>query len=378
MPALRPVAPLRFPPVELPSAAGPLREDVRSFLDDEIRSGFFEPRCDSWLSGSDPAFSRRLGEHGWLGMTWPKRYGGHDRSALERYVVIEELLAAGAPVAAHWIADRQSGPLLLRYGTEEQRVRLLPGMARGEIYFAIGMSEPDSGSDLASVRTTATRVEGGWAVSGTKLWTSGAHLAHFMITLVRTEPRGDDRHRGLTQLIVDLKERGVEIRPVRLLTGEHHFNEVRLDGCFVPDGMVVGSPGDGWQQVTSELAYERSGPERFLSTFPLLAAMSTAPAAGAEVGRLLAELWSLRALSLAVAGALERGEEPAVEAALVKDLGTRFETRVTEVARDLGATVPGSPLHDHYARSLLEGPGFTLRGGTNEVLRSIVARSLRA
>ena len=376
VPALDPVSSVRFVLDELPEAAVALRAEVRSFLAQEIAAGAFVPHCDAWLSAPDKAFSRRLGERGWLGMTWPRIYGGHERSALERYVVIEELLAAGAPVAAHWIADRQTGPLLLRFGTEEQRQRFLPGMARGEIQFAIGMSEPDSGSDLASVRTTARKVDGGWRLAGTKVWTSGAHLADAMITLVRSEPLGADRHLGLSQVIVDLKGPGVEIQPIRLLTGEHHFNEVLLRDCFVPDGMVVGNLGEGWKQVTSELAYERSGPERFLSTFPLLAAIAAA-SGSAAVGRLAADLWTLRRLSLAVAAALQRGEEPAVEAALVKDLGTRFEREVTERSRAIHGGEPSHPLFEHYRRSLLEGPGFTLRGGTNEVLRSVVARSLR-
>jgi acyl-CoA dehydrogenase len=374
--ALEPVSPLRFKVEELPVEAVQLRAEVRTFLAEELAAGSFAPHCDAWLSGADPAFSRRLGERGWLGMTWPRRYGGHERSALERHVVVEELLAAGAPVAAHWIADRQTGPLLLRYGTEDQRQRLLPGMARGEIQFAIGMSEPDSGSDLASVRTSARQVEGGWRLDGSKVWTSGAHHADFMITLVRSEPLGEDRHLGLSQLIVDLKGPGIEIRPIRLLTGEHHFNEVLLQDCFVPDTMLVGELGDGWKQVTSELAYERSGPERFLSTFPLLAAMA-ATSGSAAVGRLEARLWTLRRLSLAVAAALQRGEEPAAEAALVKDLGTLFEREVTEASRAIHGGETSHPLFEHYRRSLLEGPGFTLRGGTNEVLRSVVARNLR-
>lgn len=368
---------LRFRAAELPPDADTLRAEVREFLAQEAEAGAFLPRCDAWLNAPDPAFSRRLGERGWLGMTWPSRYGGHDRSALERHVVVEELLAAGAPVAAHWVADRQTGPLLLRYGSEEQRQRFLPGMARGEVYFAIGMSEPDSGSDLASVRTSARRVDGGWQVNGTKVWTSGAHFCDAMITLVRTEALGDDRHLGLSQLIVDLHGPGVEIRPIRLLTGEHHFNEVVLRDCFVRDSMVVGEPGEGWRQVTSELAYERSGPERFLSTFPLLAALAEAHREAELTGRLVARIWSLRRLSLAVAGALERGEEPAVEAALVKDMGTRLEREVTEAARSFGAGAPSSPLHQLYRQSLLDGPGFTLRGGTNEVLRTVVARALR-
>lgn len=374
---LRPITPLQFRPFELPATIAELQAEVRDFVASEHRAGTFEPRCDSWLNGFDPGFSRRLGGRGWLAMTWPKEYGGHERSALERYIVIEELLAAGAPVAAHWIADRQSGPLLLRYGTEAQREQLLPLVARGMCFFAIGMSEPGSGSDLASVQTRAHRVDGGWVVNGTKLWTSGAHLAHFMITLVRSEPLANDRHEGLSQLLIDLNSPGVDVRPIRLISGEHHFNEVVLSDCFVADDMVVGVPGEGWGQVTAELAYERSGPERFLSTLPLLAGMARLPAPGAAVGRLVAELLALRQLSLSVASALERGESPAVEAALVKDLGTSFERTVAESARLVGAADPESPLFEHYRRSILEGPGFTLRGGTTEVLRTIVGRSLQ-
>lgn len=151
-------------------------------------------------------------------MTWPKEYGGQDRSALERYVVLEEMLAAGAPVAAHWIADRQSGPLLLKVGTEEQRRTLLPRIAAGECYFCIGMSEPDSGSDLAAVRTRAVPVPGGFRVNGTKLWTTYAHKSHYMLLFCRTGD-GDDRHDGTSQLLVDLNTPGITIRPIEDLAG---------------------------------------------------------------------------------------------------------------------------------------------------------------
>jgi alkylation response protein AidB-like acyl-CoA dehydrogenase len=213
------------------------------------------------------AFSRRLGARGWIGMTWPRRYGGGGRSMLERYVVTEELLAAGAPVGAHWIADRQSAPLLLRYGTEEQRLAFLPGIAKGEIFFSIGMSEPDAGSDLASIRTRAVPVAGGYEVTGTKIWASYADESHFAITLVRTSPAEGDHHHGLSQLILDLKASGVTIRPIINLAGDHDFNEIVLDRVFVPADRLVGKEGDGWRQVTSELAFERSGPERFISSF---------------------------------------------------------------------------------------------------------------
>ncbi|MBN9793146.1 acyl-CoA dehydrogenase [Pseudonocardia sp. TMWB2A] len=376
-------------PVELPAGLADLRAEVRSFLDDERGAARWTPRADVWLSGWDESFSRRLGERGWLGMTIPTEYGGHGRTALERYVVTEELLAAGAPVAAHWIADRQIGPSLLRHGTEEQRRAFLPGIARGEVYFGIGMSEPDSGSDLASVRTRATRVDGGWRLSGTKVWTSGAHHAHAFFALVRTEPRDDtNRHAGLSQFLVELDSPGVEIRPIPLLTGAHHFNEVRFDDVFIPDARVFGELGNGWAQVTGELAFERSGPERFLSTYPLLASLVGELAgagradAGARrrVGSLVSRLWTLRAMSLAVAGALESGRAPELAAALVKDLGTRYENEIVDAARLLVDIPPDPGAESGFARLLadavLHAPGFTLRGGTNEVLRGIVARGM--
>jgi alkylation response protein AidB-like acyl-CoA dehydrogenase len=324
-------------------------------------------------------------------MTFPRQYGGTDTGALHRFVVTEELLAAGAPVAAHWIADRQSGPALLRFGTEQQRAEILPGIARGELYFAIGMSEPDSGSDLASVRTRASRVDGGWLVNGTKLWTSGAHHAHFMITLVRTAAREEaDRHAGLSQLIVDLAAPGVQIRPIRLLTGEHHFNEVVLADVFVPAARLLGRAGDGWHQVTSELAFERSGAERILSTFPLLAAavdqLASQPDLGragqAALGAILGRLWVLRQMSLAIAARLHAGEAPNIEAAVVKDLGTRFETAVVDAVRLLAPAEPdlasAAPLSRLLAEAILHSPGFTLRGGTSEILRGIIAKGLIA
>lgn len=376
---------MRFPEVELPAGIEGLRAEVRGFIRDEIAEGNFTPRCDTWLSSHSPEFSKKLGARGWLGMTWPKQYGGHERSALDRYVVNEELLAAGAPVAAHWIADRQTGPTLLRFGTPEQCSRFLPAIAGGERYFAIGMSEPDSGSDLASIRTSARRIDGGWKVTGTKVWTSGAHRAHYSIVLCRTAPPGDDRHAGMSQFIVDLHAPGVTIRPIRLLTGEHHFNEMVLDDVEVPDDMVLGEVGNGWHQVTSELAFERSGPERFLSTFPLFVELvrvagmppTSTPEVATAIGRLTASLQSLRRLSLSVATALAAGNAPAIEAALVKDLGTRFEREVIEVAR---LVIPPSQRTDRFrellAESMLSAPGFTLRGGTNEILRGIVARGL--
>jgi acyl-CoA dehydrogenase len=381
-------SPALVPPVvDVPREVDELRIQVRAFLAEELAAERFTPRCDAWLAGWDPEFSRALANHGWVGMTFPQEYGGHGRSALERFAVTEELLAAGAPVAAHWIADRQMGPSLLRFGTEAQKQKFLPAIARGECFFGIGMSEPDSGSDLASVSTRATRVDNGWILDGTKVWTSGAHHAHALVVLARTEPVDPgDRHVGLSQFIVATDSVGVSVNPIRLLTGEHHFNEVVFNSVVVPDEMVLGSIGAGWHQVTSELAFERSGPERILSTYPLLAHVVSVVRGGpddahhVQIGALLARLWTLRQMSLAVAGGLGGGVAVDVPAALVKDLGTRFESEVIELARVVLEVEPDPTSADRGARLLaqaeLHAPGFTIRGGTNEILRGVVARAV--
>jgi acyl-CoA dehydrogenase len=377
-------AAFRFDPVELQPECEALRAEVREFIAGELAAGLWVPNSD-FGSHRSAAFSRRLGARGWIGMTWPKRYGGGDRSMLERYVVTEELLAAGAPVGAHWIADRQSAPLLLRYGTEEQRLDFLPGIAKGEIFFCIGMSEPDAGSDLASIRTRAVKVAGGYEVTGTKIWTSYAHESHFAITLVRTAPAEADRHRGLSQLILDLQSPGVTIRPIINLAGDHDFNEIVLDRVFVPAGRLVGEEGEGWRQVTSELAFERSGPERFLSSFQLLvellrrAGRDPEPQVAEAIGRMTAHLRTLRRMSLAIAGKLQAGETPNLEAALVKDLGNAFERRIPELVRLLPSGQPcptGDRFDEVLTETLLHAPSWTLRGGTPEILRGIIARGL--
>ncbi|MGE2733166.1 acyl-CoA dehydrogenase family protein [Mycolicibacterium vaccae] len=377
------MAPSRLvPPSTVEAAAAhDLRGQVRAFLAEQRAAGAFTPAVDAWLTGWDEDFTAALADRGWLGMTVPTDYGGHGRSFLERFVVTEELLAAGAPVAAHWIADRQIVPSLLKYGTEVQKQRFLPSIVRGECFFGIGMSEPDSGSDLASVRTRAQQVDGGWALTGTKVWTSGAHQAHAFIALARTAPADPaDRHAGLSQFIVDLRGPGVDIRPIVSMNGAHHFNEVILEETFVPDDMVFGEIGNGWHQVTSELAFERSGPERLLSTFVLLDACAAEAAAhripaDAGLGRLVARIAGLRQMSAAVAGALQRGQAADVPAAVVKVLGTSTEGDIAEYAH-LTAVGADPGFAEMACAAVDQRPGFTLRGGTNEVLRGVIARGL--
>ncbi|MCR5875418.1 acyl-CoA dehydrogenase family protein [Phenylobacterium sp. J426] len=364
-----------------------LREPVRAFLAERLAAVSAARRARTWM-GYDADFTKALAEKGWVGLTLPQDYGGQARSPFARFVLIEELLAAGAPVAAHWIAERQSAPLILRYGTEEQKRRIVPAVCRGEAFFCIGMSEPNSGSDLASVRSRADRVDGGWKLSGTKIWTTYGHKAHFMIALVRTSGAPEDRNNGLSQFLIDLKAPGVTARPIRDLAGDEHFSEVHFDDAILPEDALLGQEGAGWEQVNAELAFERSGPERIYSSTVLVDAWldylrgrgNLTDAERVLAGRLLAELSALRNMSLSVTAMLAAGKSPVVEASVVKDLGTGFEQSIpTLIADHLAGEADGVVPAELLATVEYLGgmcPTFSLRGGTREILRGIIARGL--
>ncbi|WP_428338952.1 acyl-CoA dehydrogenase family protein [Mycobacterium sp.] len=363
------------------------RSAIREFLVADRAEFGWHTAVDSWLASWDEGFSARLGAAGFLGLTIPRQYGGHGLTHLHRYVVTEELLAQGAPVAAHWVADRQVAPALLTYGSDEQRTRLLPEIAAGQLYSSIGMSEDVAGSDLAAAQAKATKADGGWLLSGKKIWTSGAHHAHQVVILARTSAADPERrHVGFSQFLVPCDSDGVMISAIVLMSGEHHFNEVTFTDVFVPEENVLGEIGNGWQQVTSELSYERSGPERILSTIPLilaavqvLAAVEIDGTTTGRLGELLGRLISLRQLSVSVARALSAGDSATNEAALVKDLGTRFEQDSIELIAevlDAGDALAMPEVRYLLYTARLHSPLFTLRGGTNEVLRGVVARGM--
>ncbi len=373
-----------FEATDLTSEELGLQRDVRAFLADELPRGTFRPGLGMGAP-RDREFSFKLARRGWIGMALPARYGGHDRSAVDRFVVTEELLRWGAPVGHHWVADRQTGPVINRFGTEEQKRRFLPAICRGELSFAIGMSEPEAGSDLAAVRTRATKVDGGWAVSGTKVWTSGAHVSDWLTVLCRTSDE-EDRHRGLSQLIVDLRSDGLTVSPIPFLNGTADFNEVVLDEVFVPDELVLGEVGQGWAQNTSELAYERGGPERWLSTYLLVEELlrETQSPLGERaqllIGEATAKWWAIRRMSLSIARMIDKREALAVQSALVKELGTRFEQDLLDaVLRVLECELSPETqrrLERLLVEATLTAPSFTIRGGTNEILRSVAAKGL--
>ncbi len=377
----------QFDPIQLPPEAERLRREVRAFLREENENGTFGSGDKE--AAFSPEFSRKVGAKGWIGMTWPRTYGGQERSQLERYVVSEEMLAAGAPTRAHFVADRQSGPVLIRYGTEEIKREVLPQIVRGEAYFCIGLSEPNSGSDVFAASTKATSTDGGWLINGRKLWTSNAHQATHMIGMFRTSPAtAENRRHGLSQFLVKMGTPGIEVRPIRNMAGYHDFNEVVFDDAFVPDGHLIGEKDMAWKQATDELAYERSGPERFLETvFALVELVREAGTDPSErvaegIGRELAHLKTLRRMSLSVAGMLQAGKMPVTEAAVVKDLGTNWEQALPGKVRLLGPA-PGSTdsgnraSYDEALRlATLIAPKLTIQGGTREVLRGIIARGL--
>lgn len=366
-------------------SAEDLRVEIRKWLDTELPAD--RRTCLGMAGGYDPNFSRRLGDSGWLGLSVPRRYGGHEGTAVQRFVVTEELLAAQAPVGAHWLADRQVAPSILAVGTEEQRCTFLPPIVRGECYFSIGLSEPEAGSDLSAVQTRALPVQGGWRVTGRKIWTTFAQYNHWLLTLCRTQPRGENRHNGLSQLIIDLTSDGITVRPIRTMDGAEEFCEVVLDEVFVPENRLLGTEGDGWRQAGAELALERYGPERWLSVWGCLKALvacscsdgeRSSPHFGADLARLAAKYRVVRQVSRNVAIRIDNGVSPIVDAAVAKDLATSLEQETVEVARRLYngelAMEVSNGFEALLARAVLSSPTFTIRGGTTEVLRGLISR----
>jgi len=379
---------IRFDPMRLPPTTADLRQEVRAFLAEETAMGTFDPNIGLRNPGYDREFSIRVGARGWIGMTWPRQYGGAGRSHLDRYVITEEFRAAAAPTWSHFVADRQSGPVLLKYGTEAMKADILPRITRGELCFAIGMSEPNSGSDLFAASTRAERAGDHYRVNGTKIWTSNAHRAEYMIALLRTSPpTPENRRHGLTQFLVDMSLPGITVNPIGQMPGSTDFNEVLFQDVMIPADHVLGEVDGAWKQATSELAYERSGPERFLETYYVLVALIRALGedpdirAAEGVGRLVAQLHTLRRMSVSVAGMLEAGREPVLEASIVKDLGTVWEQALPNRARDLAAFAKPdqsnqADFEDLIDYATLVAPKLTIQGGTTEVLRGIIARGL--
>ncbi len=378
---------IRFDQKRLPPECETLRTEVRAFLADEVARGTFDPGLGLKQSGFDREFSKRIGQRGWIGMTWPREFGGQERSHLERYVVTVELRAASAPTWCHFVADRQSGPVIIKYGTQQMKDEILPGICRGELCFAIGMSEPGSGSDLFAASTKAVLEGDHYRINGRKIWTSNAHRADYMIALFRTAaPTPENRRHGLTQFLVKMDQPGISVTPIAAMPGMSDFNEVLFEDVMIPADHVLGEVDGAWKQATAELAYERSGPERFLETYYVLVALADQlgenDVRGSEgLGRLVAQLHTLRRMSVSVAGMLHEGKEPVLEASIVKDVGTLWEQKLPAAARTLATFADPDPGNQHDFEDLIEfasltAPKLTIQGGTTEILRGIISRGL--
>src|SRR3984957_13939919 len=382
---------VRFGWTELTPAELSLQAEVRAFLAAEL-GGEAGRRPGLGMNGAaSREFSRKLGARGWLGMALPKRYGGAERSAVDRFVVTEELLRYGAPVGHHWLADRQTGAVINRFGTDEQKARFLPGIASGDLGFSVGLSEPGAGSDLAAIRTRAVRDGDGWVISGQKVWTTGAHRNDYIVALCRTSDE-PDRRDGLTQFIVDLAAPGLAVHPIAMLDGSADFNEVVFDNVAVGPDAVLGDLGHGWSQTTAELALERGGPDRFMSVYPVVEAFlreakAAEPSCLGEqarrfLGRATTTFWVMRNMALSIARAVDRGESSVHQAALLKEMGTRFEQDVITALLDVIDIQPAcdspSVFEQILCEAILTRPVFTIRGGTNEILRSVAAKAISA
>jgi alkylation response protein AidB-like acyl-CoA dehydrogenase len=366
------------------------RQEIQAFLEKELPPGTDRIQEDRWVNGFSPEFSRKVAQKGWIGLTWPKEYGGQERSYVDRLILTEEMLRYGAPVNAHWFADRQMGPAILAHGTEEQKQEFLPGIIQGEIVFSIGQSEPEAGSDLVSVKTRAEEKDDHFLINGQKVWTSGAHEAHYMYMIARTDPEAK-KHKGISEIIVDLKLPGITINPLKDLTGGVHLNEVFLDNVKVPKKYLVGEKNRGWYQIMSQLDYERSGIERLMSNYPLLRDIaswvkeaSLPQSVKAKIRQQLAALEIEsevgKLLCYRIAWMLSTGVVPNYETAMTKFYCTEFEQRVANAATKIlglyGQLMPGSkavPLSGRAPMNFLYSPAYTLQGGTSQIMRTIVA-----
>ena len=370
------------------------RQEVRDFLEEELRQGNFEPKCDAWIAEYSPEFTKKVAQKGWIGLTWPKENGGQGRSYIDRLILTEEMLRYGAPAGGHWFADRQIGNSVLAFGTEEQKREMLPKIIKGEAQFGLGMSEPEAGSDLASLKTRAVEDGDDYIIDGQKVWTSGAHFMSHVYLVARTDPEAP-KHRGISEFVFETNLPGITVRPLIDITGGHHFNEVFFDGVRIPKESLIGQKNRGFYQILEQLDYERSGMERLMANYPLFEAILKYTKETRRHGKPLCQDSSVRhklaqlqiefeigrLLIYRVALVMDDGCAPNYEAAMAKVYGTAFEQRLASTAIEVlglyGQLVAGSklvPIRGMAPDSYLMSRGYSLMGGTSEVLRNIIAQ----
>ncbi len=369
------------------------RKEVSDFLEEEIRNGTFQPMCDGWIQGYSPDLTGKMAARGWIGLSWPREYGGQGRSETDRLILTEELLRYGAPAACHWFADRQIGRSIIAHGTEEQKQELLPLVLKGEAYIGLGMSEPEAGSDLASLQTRAVEDGDDYIIDGQKMWTSCARFMTHVYLVARTDPDAP-KHRGISEFIIDAGLPGISIRPTIDITGSEAWGEVFYDGVRVSKKHLIGEKNRGFYQILNQLDYERAGLERLMGNYPLFKSiieftreterngvpLCKDPLIRDKLARLQVEFEVGRLLTYRVVLVMEQGRAPNVEAAMAKAYCTTFEQRLASVATEIlglyGQLVAESkwaPILGMAPHSYLGSKGYSLQAGTTEVLKNIVA-----
>ncbi|MFC2056314.1 acyl-CoA dehydrogenase family protein [Chloroflexota bacterium] len=369
------------------------RQEVKDFLEEELRQGSFTPSCDAWIQAYSTEFTKKVAQKGWIGLNWPKEYGGQGRSHLDRLILTEEMLRYGAPAACHWFADRQIGGGILRYGTEEQKRELLPKIIEGEAYVGLGLSEPEAGSDLASLRTKATEDGDDYIIDGQKMWTSCGVFMNYIYLVARTDPEAA-KHKGISEFIFETNLPGITITPTIDITGSTAWAEVFFDGVRVPNKCLIGEKNRGFYQVINALDYERAGLERLMGNYPLFDAiiqfaqetkrngkpLAQEPQIRRKLAQLQTEFEIGRLLTYRVVLVMEGGRAPNVEASMAKAYSTTFEQHLASIAMEilglygqLLAESKWAPILGMAPHSYLGSTGYSLQAGTTEVLRNIIA-----
>ena len=373
-------------------AADALRRRLRDLMDDHVPEGFMGAFTD------DPAdleaaqgFCRTLADQGLLCMAWPEEFGGRGASIWEQTVVREEMWANHEPRGAQYMGVNWVGPTLMRYGTEEQQRKHLPPIARGEVIWCQGFSEPEAGSDLASLRTAARRDGDGWLISGQKIWTSYATMAQWCFLLARTT-KAEKKQQGLSIFLVPMSDPAIEVRPIRSMMGPHHLNEVFFDNLRVTDADVLGPLDGGWSIVQDVLSFERVGIaryarcERFLMMAPAVLGERWEQVPEELRGRWArmlthcrrARLMAYRVVSLQSSGRIQPADASGYRIAV-----TKLDQDSAEVLMELMTTVPRDDADTAFFRAEIEdhwrySVSATVASGSIEMQRILMSRALLA
>jgi len=369
------------------------RQEVRDFLEGELRQGSFTPTVDAWIQGFSPEFTKKVAQRGWIGLSWPKEYGGQGRSHVDRFILTEEMLRYGAPAALHWFSDRQIGGSIIAYGTEEQKRELLPQILSGDAVIGLGMSEPEAGSDLASLQTRALEDGDDYIIDGQKMWTSCARYMNYIYLVARTDPEAP-KHRGISEFVFPIDLPGITITPTVDITGSEAWGEVFYDNVRVSKKNLIGEKNRGFYQILHQLDFERAGLERLMGNYVLYDAIIQFTRETKRGGKPLAEDTLIRQkvaqlqiefevgrlLTYRVALVIDSGRAPNWEAAMAKAYGTAFEQRLAKTATEilglygqLLAESKWAPILGMAPHSYLGSSGYSLQAGTSEILRNIMA-----